>query len=152
MKIITTNFRKDEQGRSLMTASLAMGALDGYAADSIEGFSERLSQILPDLKMDKNAMVAGYGKGASIARLIAHISIALQSESGFPADYWQIESTVRPGTYDITFECTDEYAGEYACRAAFRILRSALYRQRYSVSPDINLLKTLKNNRRILAA
>ena len=146
MKIVTTDFRKDEQGRGTNTVTLSMGALDRYVAEDIEGFSDRLSQILPNLQVEKYTMHGGYGSGASVARLIAHISLALQAESGFVSNYWQINSTPQAGTYKITFECSDLESGDYACRAAYRILRSALYRQRYSVLPDINLLKSLNSS------
>ena len=152
MKIIATNFEKDENGRGTTIATVSMGVLDGYVAGNIEGFSDRLLQILPNLQVDKSAMDGLYGKGASIARLVAHISLALQAESGFISNYWQINSTTQPGTYDVAFECEDAHAGDYACRAAYRILRSALYRQRYSVSPDLNLLRSLKSGLERVAA
>lgn len=144
MKIISTSV-ENEQNKSLMTVQLSMGALDQYVVENIDGFSDRLSKLLPNFKIERYAVPNGPAQGTSIARLFAHITIDLQAQSGFLTSYWKVSNASSPGAYDITFECSCETSGDYVARAAFRILRAALYRQRYNISPDLNLLSSLKN-------
>jgi len=140
MKILTIATSAGEKGKTLTKMRLSLGLIDGYNASNIEGFVERLSQTLPALSIYAQQLGTKFEAGSGIAELMARSALALQESANLKHTYWQVCNTEIPATYDITFSCENETIGEYVARAAFRIVRSALYRQRYSVWPDINML------------
>jgi|GEM_PF-7134156 len=143
MKITTTNFSVGDDGKKLMTLRLSLGFVDQYAVDGIDGFIVRLSQILPGFSFQGKGAKNAPGCGAGMAEIVARVALQLQALAGKPCSYWQVTDTGTAGNYDITFECSDETAAEYVARAAFRIVHAALYRQRYSLSPDLNMLQNM---------
>jgi cyanophycin synthetase len=142
MKITATNSHNGKNGKQRITIRLSTGPLDQYNIDGIEGFSERLQHVLPAVSF-RPAACNGPGCGAGVAEIIARIALKLQTVSGMPQTYWHVGDTAIAGTYDITIGCANETIGDYAARAAFRVVRSALYKQKYSLSPDLNMLKLM---------
>lgn len=143
MRVVSTNFSKDSDGRQLTTMRLSMGAIDQYSIGNIDGFAERLSQILPAISFSGITGNNKPGNGAGLAEVVVRAALALQSLAGLPFSSWKVEATGIPGIYDITFDCSNESMGDYIARAAFRIVRAALFRQRYSLAPDLNMLRTM---------
>jgi hypothetical protein len=143
MRIISTNFSKDKDGKQLVTVRLSMGAIDQYSIDNIDGFAERLSQILPGITFNGVKGKNGPGNGAGLAEIVVRAALALQASAGLPFCSWKVDGTGISGNYDITFDCSDESMGDYVARAAFRIVRAALFRQRYSLTPDLNMLRMM---------
>lgn len=143
MRIISTHFSKDSNGKQFTTMRLSMGAIDQYSIDNIDGFAERLSQILPGISFHGVKGQNGPGNGAGLAEVVVRTALALQTLAGLQFCSWKVNGTNTPGNYDITFDCSDESMGDYVARAAFRIVRAALFRQRYSLSPDLNMLRMM---------
>lgn len=143
MKIITTT-PTHGNGRQLMNVKLSMEFIDGYALSTIDGFAQRLYQTLPALFEQTQMLDDPFVKGTRIGELIARAALSLQSCAGMKQSYWELHNTEIPAHYEITFSCEHAEIGEYAARAAFRIIRCALYRQRYTVEPDLRALAQMK--------
>lgn len=140
MKITATKtFR--EKGKTLTKVTLSLGPVARYNPEDIEGFSQRLSLIVNRHKTTPDDGILPVN-GSGFAELLARTALQIQAGCGLSHTYWKVEK----GTdvlYEVYFSCENEAVGEYAARAAYRIIRSALYRQRYSIAPDLAMLKTL---------
>ena len=129
-----------------MKVRVSLGILDSYAINGIHGFAERLSQILPGNTFHGEPSRNAPGHGAGTAEVMVRIALALQLKAGLSQTFWKVSHTGIAGTYDIAFGCANENTGEYLARAAFRIVRAALHGQRYSLAPDVNMLRYMTEN------
>lgn len=117
-----SNYRKN-----VIVMKLDIGELEQYPTNLIEGFSERLEQLLPSLYEHRCSEEQAGGffdrvrQGTWMGHVIEHIALELQTLAGIPVGYGRTRSTAQTGVYNVVFAYETENAGKFAAGAAVRV-------------------------------
>lgn len=122
-----SNYRKN-----VIVMKLDIGELEQYPTNLIEGFSERLEQLLPSLYEHRCSEERAGGffervrKGTWMGHVVEHIALELQTLAGISVGYGRTRSTAQPGVYNVVFAYETEKAGKFTAGAAVRIAESLI--------------------------
>ncbi|MBL7713410.1 MAG: cyanophycin synthetase [Chitinophagaceae bacterium] len=113
--------------QNVIVMKLNIGELEQYPTNLIEGFSERLEQLLPSLYEHRCSEGHAGGffervrQGTWMGHVIEHIALELQTLAGIAVGYGRTRSTAQAGVYNVVFAYETENAGKFAAGAAVRV-------------------------------
>ena len=96
-------------------------------SNEIEGFYERMNQVLPTLESHgcSYGEAGGFHKrvqeGTWAGHIIEHFALELQTIAGMEVGYGRTRETGEKGIYNVVFAYFEEEVGRYAARAAVRL-------------------------------
>ncbi|HET7280105.1 MAG TPA: cyanophycin synthetase [Dermatophilaceae bacterium] len=106
-----------------------LGVLEGYPTDTLEGFTDRLLELLPDLEEHtcslgvRGGFVQRMREGTWLGHVTEHICLQLQQEAGHDLRRGKTRMVKgRPGVYNIIYAFTDEGVGLDASHLAARLV------------------------------
>ena len=106
-----------------------LGVLEGYPTDTLEGFTDRLLELLPGLEEHtcslgvRGGFVQRMREGTWLGHVTEHICLQLQQEAGHDLRRGKTRMVKgRPGVYNIIYAYTDEGVGLDASRLAVRLV------------------------------
>ncbi|HTN16801.1 MAG TPA: cyanophycin synthetase [Chitinophagaceae bacterium] len=117
-----SNYRKN-----VIVMKLDIGELEQYPTNLIEGFLERLEQVLPSLYEHRcsEEKAGGFFErvrlGTWMGHVVEHIALELQTLAGIQVGYGRTRSTAQSGVYNVVFAYETEKAGKFAAGAAVRV-------------------------------
>ncbi|MBU1582761.1 MAG: cyanophycin synthetase [Proteobacteria bacterium] len=121
-------------------------------SDKINGFSDRLVQLMPTLK-DHGCSIGKPGgfiqrleRGTWAGHIIEHIAIELQCLAGMAVGYGKTLGTLQKGVYIVVFRYLVESAGLKAAQDAVSIFEAMAKEERFDVSRIISDLKILRED------
>ncbi|MCF8109032.1 MAG: cyanophycin synthetase [Desulfohalobiaceae bacterium] len=138
----------------LMVMRVDLQEMEDYPSNTIEGFPERLQNLIPSLH--EHRCSRGY-EGGFLERLqigtwmghiMEHVALEIQVLAGMSTGFGR---TIRDGEgtiYNIIFAYEEERAGFYAAEAAFRIVQAMLKAEDYSLEEDIQALREIREDER----
>ncbi|MES2592624.1 MAG: cyanophycin synthetase [Bacteroidota bacterium] len=140
-----SNYRK-----KLIYFKLDIEKLENFPTNKIEGFPERLKNLIPSLynhgcsEGHDGGLFYRVKKGTWMGHVIEHIALEIQSLAGMDVGFGRTRSTNVRGVYTIIFAYEIEQAGLYAKDAAVRIAEALVNNEPYDLNEDIEELRYLK--------
>jgi cyanophycin synthetase len=92
--------------------------------DKIEGFYERMTEVLPSLAshgcsyQEAGGFMRRVEEGTWAGHAIEHFALEMQSLAGMDVGYGRTRETSEPGIYNVVFAYQEEEVGRFTARAA----------------------------------
>jgi cyanophycin synthetase len=123
----------------LIVLRLDLEGLSSTTTDKLPGFHAGLTELLPSLAEhlspeDPEGFLQHVEAGVSLAQVVEHIALELQTLAGMPVGFGRTRETSTPGVFQVVYQYVDEQAGRYTGRAAVRICQSLIETGSYSLS------------------
>ena len=118
--------------RPVVRIKLALGQLEAYPTDKIEGFSDRLLELIPTLQEhgccygEPGGFVQRLRKGTWLAHVAEHIAIELQCLAATPVTYGKSRGAGEKGVYNVVYSFLEERVGLLAGWLALRLINDLL--------------------------
>jgi cyanophycin synthetase len=141
---VWSNYRKQ-----LIQVRIDLEEMEQFPTDKIDGFAERLEQLLPGMIAHECSEGVRGGffnrlhRGTWLGHVMEHVALEIQTMAGMETGYGRTRSTAVKGVYNMVFAYTIEEAGLYAAEAAFRIIDALAKNESYDLKRDIEELKRL---------
>lgn len=140
----------------LIQMKLDLEDLEYRPSNKIEGFRERIEQLIPTLieHQCSEGHRGGFFKrvedGTWMGHIIEHIALEVQSLAGMNCGFGRTRSTgERDGIYNVVFEYDQEEAGIYTAKAAVQIAQALVNGIKYNIEADILALKRIHKENRL---
>lgn len=118
--------------RSAMEVWLDLGELEQLPSNRMEGFNDRLLDMLPGLAQhhcgvgEPGGFVSRLHDGTWMGHVLEHCVIELLNLAGMPTGFGQTRSTTRAGVYRMVFRARNEPTATCALRLGLELLHAAL--------------------------
>ena len=113
--------------KKLIIMRLDIGDYEEKPTDKIEGFYERMNEVLPSIQTHGCSYKEEGGfnrrviEGTWAGHVIEHFALELQTLAGMDVGYGRTRETSGKGIYNVVFAYFEEEVGRYAARAAVRL-------------------------------
>ncbi|RZL86215.1 MAG: cyanophycin synthetase [Variovorax sp.] len=118
--------------RPVLEVWLDLGALEDYPSNKIEGFTDRLTALLPALIEhhcgvgERGGFIQRLTEGTWAGHVLEHVVIELLNLAGMPTGFGQTRSTSQHGVYRMVFRARDEQVARVALAEGHRLLMAAI--------------------------
>lgn len=114
--------------KPVVRLKLALGDLEYFPTDELEGFSERLLELIPTLH--EHGCCYGYDggfvqrlkTGTWLGHVAEHVAIELQCLAASPVSYGKTRGTGETGVYNVVYSYLEERVGLLAGWLALRLI------------------------------
>src|SRR4051812_42590179 len=100
--------------RPVIRVKVDLGALEQCPPDRLEGFTDRLLELLPSLGEhgcsygERGGFVRRLREGTWLAHVAEHVAIELQGLAGAPVTYGKTRGAGEPGVYNVVYSYLEE--------------------------------------------
>ena len=139
----------------LIQMRLNLENIELYPTNKIEGFAERMQQLLPTMYTHRcsEGVAGGFfnrvKEGTWMGHVIEHIALEIQCLAGMETGFGRTRETITSGTYNVVFSYIDEEVGIYAANAAVRIAQALIDAAPYSIEQDIESMRNIAYQNRL---
>lgn len=141
---------------NLIQMKLDLEELEQRPTNKIEGFRQRLENLLPTM-IEHRCSEGVWGgffsrveEGTWMGHVIEHIALEVQTLAGMDCGFGRTRSTgEREGVYFVVFNYEEEEAGLYAAKAAVKIAEALIASKEYNLREDIQKLRELREDTRL---
>ncbi len=139
----------------LIVMRLDIQELEERPTDTIPGFYERLTKLLPSTFSHRCSEEHEGGfwervqRGTWMGHVIEHIALEIQTLAGMDTGFGRTRSTGQDGVYNVVFSYMEEPVGLYAARAAVRIAEALVSGEPYDLEADIQKMRELREESRL---
>ncbi len=138
--------------RPVIEAWVDIGELEDQPSNTIPGFFERLTALLPHL-VEHRCGVGKHGgflerlrEGTWAAHILEHVAIELQNLAGMPTGFGKARETSQRGVYKLTFRTRQEDVGRAALLGGRDLLLAAMDDRPFDVAAVVTDLRRLIDN------
>jgi cyanophycin synthetase len=141
--------------KKLIQMRLDLEETEHQPTNKIDGFRERIEQLLPSLISHRcsEGCEGGFFKrvemGTWMGHVIEHIALEIQTLAGMDVGFGRTRETKTPGVYNVVFNYKEEQAGIFAAEAAVRIAECLMSAEEYDIEKCIHHLKELRESERL---
>jgi len=141
--------------KKLIQMRLDLEELEERPTNSIQGFYERLEQLIPSLYSHRcspgvpGGFLLRVKEGTWMGHVIEHIALEIQTLAGMETGYGRTRETKNKGIYHVVFNYEEEKVGVYAAEAAVKIAEALINNQPYNLEEDIRQLKMIREQTRL---
>ncbi|MGZ3920796.1 MAG: cyanophycin synthetase family protein [Bacteroidia bacterium] len=134
----------------IIVMKLDLGELEAFPTNKIEGFSERIEQLIPSMYSHRcsehreGGFFSRIKDGTWLGHVVEHIALEIQTLAGMECGYGRTRSADKEGEYHVIFSYRIEKAGLYAAEASVRIAQALADNVPYDLEKDIEALKRIK--------
>ncbi|MCY7376291.1 MAG: cyanophycin synthetase [Pyrinomonadaceae bacterium] len=113
--------------KKLIIMRLDIGDYEEKPTDKIEGFYERMNEVMPSIQTHGCSYKEAGGfnrrvqEGTWAGHVIEHFALELQTLAGMDVGYGRTRETGEKGIYNVVFAYFEEEVGRYTARAAVRL-------------------------------
>ncbi|GAB3279366.1 hypothetical protein GCM10027347_54030 [Larkinella harenae] len=139
----------------LVVMTLDLEQLEDSPTNTIDGFYERLKQLLPSLHEHRCSEGRPGGffyrvqTGTWMGHVIEHIALEIQALAGMECGFGRTRSTGDYGGYHVVFAYQQERAGLFAAQSAVNIAQALVEGLAYDLQADIAFLRQLDEQERL---
>lgn len=114
----------------LVVMQLDIGELEHRPTNEIEGFYDRMTELIPGLyehhcsEGEPGGFLARVKDGTWMGHVIEHIAIELQIMAGIEAGFGRTRGTGEEGHYYVVFDCAEEESGRLVAEKAVLIAQN----------------------------
>lgn len=118
--------------RPVLEVWLDLGRLEDFPSNTIEGFTGRLTTLLPALIEhhcgvgERGGFISRLNEGTWSGHVLEHVVIELLNLAGMPTGFGQTRSTSEHGVYRMVFRARDEQVARAALAEGHHLLMSAI--------------------------
>ncbi|MBW8714638.1 MAG: cyanophycin synthetase, partial [Variovorax paradoxus] len=118
--------------RPVLEVWLDLGQLEDYPSNKIDGFTDRLTALLPALIEhhcgvgERGGFIQRLTEGTWSGHVLEHVVIELLNLAGMPTGFGQTRSTSEHGVYRMVFRARDEQVARVALAQGHRLLMAAI--------------------------
>ncbi|MBS0453639.1 MAG: cyanophycin synthetase [Proteobacteria bacterium] len=118
--------------RPVLEVWLDLGALEDFPSNKIDGFTDRLTGLLPALIEhhcgvgERGGFIQRLQEGTWAGHVLEHVVIELLNLAGMPTGFGQTRSTSKHGVYRMVFRARDEQVAREALTQGHRLLMAAI--------------------------
>ena len=141
--------------QKLIQMRLDLEELEERPTDKIDGFRERLENILPTLiehrcsEGCRGGFFQRVDRGTWMGHVIEHIALEIQTLAGMDVGFGRTRETKTPGVYNVVFNYLEEKVGIYAAKAAVKIAEALIAGEDYDLTDDIQNMKEIREDVRL---
>lgn len=113
--------------KKLIIMRLDIGDYEDRPTDKINGFLDRLKEVLPSICVhgcsyqEEGGFLKRVEEGTWAGHVIEHIALEMQTIAGMDTGYGRTRETGERGIYNVVFSYMEEEVGRYVSRAAVRV-------------------------------
>jgi len=111
----------------LIVMRLDIGEYENLPTDKIDGFYERMNEVMPGLYShgcsykEDGGFLRRVKEGTWAGHAIEHFALELQTLAGMDTGFGRTRETSEKGIYNVVFSYVEEEVGRYAGRSAIRL-------------------------------
>ena len=141
--------------QKLIQMRLDLEELEERPTDKIDGFRERLENLLPSLiehrcsEGCRGGFFQRVDRGTWMGHVIEHIALEIQTLAGMDVGFGRTRETKTPGVYNVVFNYLEEKVGIYAAKAAVKIAEALIAGEDYDLTDDIQNMKEIREDVRL---
>ncbi|PZU89681.1 MAG: cyanophycin synthetase [Chryseobacterium sp.] len=141
--------------KKLIQMRLDLEETEHFPTNKIEGFRERIEQLLPSLISHRcsEGVEGGFFKrvemGTWMGHVIEHIALEIQTLAGMDVGFGRTRETKTPGVYNVVFNYLEERAGVFAAEEAVKIAQCLMDGTDYDINDCIHNLKEIRERERL---
>ncbi|MCD9853378.1 cyanophycin synthetase [Epilithonimonas sp. JDS] len=141
--------------KKLIQMRLDLEETEHQPTNKIDGFRERIEQLLPSLISHRcsEGCEGGFFKrvemGTWMGHVIEHIALEIQTLAGMDVGFGRTRETKTPGVYNVVFNYREEQAGIFAAEESVRIAEALMAGTDYDIDVCIHHLKELRESERL---
>ena len=141
--------------QKLIQMRLDLEELEERPTDKIDGFRERLENLLPTLiehrcsEGCRGGFFQRVDRGTWMGHVIEHIALEIQTLAGMDVGFGRTRETKTPGVYNVVFNYLEEKVGIYAAKAAVKIAEALIAGEDYDLADDIQNMKEIREDVRL---
>lgn len=139
----------------LIVMLLDLEEMEERPTDTIPGFLERLSALMPSLYEHRcsEGVPGGFfqrvKEGTWMGHVIEHIALELQTLAGMDTGFGRTRETKDRGIYHVVFSYQEAKAGIYTAKAAVKIAEALINAEPYDLEKDIQDLREIREDERL---
>ncbi|AZA74688.1 cyanophycin synthetase [Chryseobacterium indoltheticum] len=141
--------------KKLIQMRLDLEEMENFPTNKIEGFRERIEQLMPSLISHRcsEGIRGGFfhriETGTWMGHVIEHIALEIQTLAGMETGFGRTRETKTPGVYNVVFDYIEENAGIYAAEQAVEIALALIENKEYDINACIQKLKEIRERVRL---
>ncbi|MCD0479088.1 cyanophycin synthetase [Chryseobacterium sp. LC2016-29] len=141
--------------KKLIQMRLDLEEMEDFPTNKIEGFRERIEQLMPSLITHRCSEGTRGGffhrieTGTWMGHVIEHIALEIQTLAGMETGFGRTRETKSPGVYNVVFDYIEENAGIYAAEQAVEIALALIENKEYDINACIQKLKEIRERVRL---
>lgn len=141
--------------KKLIQMRLDLEEMEDFPTNKIEGFRERIEQLMPSLITHRCSEGTRGGffhrveTGTWMGHVIEHIALEIQTLAGMDTGFGRTRETKTPGVYNVVFDYIEENAGIYAAEQAVEIALALIENKEYDINACIQKLKEIRERVRL---
>jgi len=138
----------------LIVMKVDLEEMEHYPSNEIEGFAERLENLIPSLYEHRcsrgyeGGFLERVREGTWMGHIMEHVALELQVLAGMQCGFGRARGDGKEGVYNVVFSYEEEKAGRYAADAAFAIVEAMISNQSYDIDNDIQTLRQIREEER----
>jgi len=131
----------------IIEAWIDLGELEDYPSNTIPGFYERLTGMLPSLVEhycgvgERGGFLQRLRNGTWTGHIMEHVCLELQSLAGMPVTFGKARETDVRGIYKVVFRTDQEQVGRKALELGKELVLAAINDEPYDVAGAIEQLR-----------
>jgi len=141
--------------KKLIQLRLNLEELEHKPTNAIDGFYERLKEMMPSLYSHRCSpgVPGGFFKrvvaGTWMGHVVEHLALEIQTLAGMDTGFGRTRETKTPGVYNVVFTYIEEKVGVYAAESAVRIVEALIKGIDYDLEKDIQEMREIRENTRL---
>jgi len=143
--------------KKLIVMRLDIGDYEDRPTDRIDGFYERIAEVMPSLSThgcsykEEGGFLRRVDEGTWAGHVIEHLALELQTLAGMDTGYGRTRETSEHGIYNVVFSYMEEEVGRYAGRAAVQLFLDLaenipLDDVRASIANDVQRMREIRED------
>lgn len=135
--------------RPVIEAWVDIGELEDYPSNTLPGFYERLTHLLPGLVVHRCGVGEPGGfllrlrEGTWAAHILEHVVLELQNLAGMRTGFGKTRQTSVRGVYKMAFRTRQEQVGRAALAAGRDLMMAAIDNQDYDLNGTVARLRDM---------
>jgi cyanophycin synthetase len=135
--------------RPVIEAWVDIGALEDHPSNTIPGFYERLTAMLPHLVEhrcgvgERGGFLERLREGTWAGHILEHVALELQNLAGMRTGFGKARETYRRGVYKVTFRTRQEQVGRAALQAGIDLVMAAIEDRPYDVAAAVARMRDM---------
>ncbi|HEY8906045.1 MAG TPA: cyanophycin synthetase [Rhodoferax sp.] len=135
--------------RPVIEAWVDIGDLEDYPSNTLPGFYERLTSMLPGLVVHRCGIGEPGGflerlrEGTWVGHILEHVVLELQNLAGMRTGFGKTRQTSVRGVYKMAFRTRQEEVGRAALAVGCDVLHSAIHDTAFDLAAAVSRLREL---------
>jgi cyanophycin synthetase len=131
---------------------LDIGELEDQPSDTLEGFNDRLIELVPTLQNhgcsigEAGGFIQRLRRGTWAGHIVEHVALELQCLAGMDVGFGKTHNTSERGIYKVVYRYRVESAGLLAGKEAVALVEATARERSFDIDKVVARLKELREN------